>query len=76
MCVQDACKRFSTGRLLVDSATYEGGADLLEHHQPSPENTGHHGPGSLLICGFGVQVPGGAPCLCIAPVEARRFEVG
>lgn len=46
---QDACNRRANGSadgFAADSPTRHNGADLREHHQPSPEKTGHHGFGS------------------------------
>ena len=56
-CVQDACKRFSTGRGLADSPTRQEGADQREHHQPQSDNTSHHRSGSPL----NLRVRGSSP---------------
>ena len=58
---RDACKMGANGsardRRPANSSPREEGADLREHHQPSPENTGHHGPGSPL----NLRVRGSSP---------------
>ena len=48
-------------------------ANAISRHPTDPADTGLK---RLLICGFGVQVPGGAPCLCKAPPDVRHIGSG
>jgi hypothetical protein len=66
-CVQDACKRFGMGYRFGRTAQHVGDSLTCENstnrRRRTPVITGQV---LLLICGFGVQVPGGAPCLTCA----------
>jgi hypothetical protein len=56
-CVQNACERPVTDHQRAHGSTRANDADLVEHHQPRPDNTGHHTPGSPL----NLRVRGSSP---------------